>query len=216
MAIVGELILRNVNGKPSIQNMGELNKCISIYSDTEHVLLDNEVYNVSFNKKKSRIILSNSYTSDNLHDKAKEFSENVINEMNMRIDDINHLEKKIQVCSKNLCNPSSVKYIQGELIKEISMMVDIVQNHKQELLEHHKKDFRGDIKYTKTKTTTRISMMHGMRYAIDEYLVTWFHYTGDIKLDDVSINYQETAKTDNVRARIEYYMTNHIADIVYE
>jgi hypothetical protein len=214
--IVGQIIIRNIKGDPTIQNMGSLNKCLDVYSTCYWVKIDGVKYQTVFNKNKTRIILSNIGESDDFKDVSDSAAEHIVHEMNMRIEDINHLENQIQSITRKLYLPSTNKAARRSIVSEIDNMVDLVRNHKNELYKRHSVNYASDISYTRTQTTTRISMKHGVRYRIGNHMVTWMHYIHDIHLDDVEVSTTRSRQTTHVTADIPLGIRNHISNVVQE
>jgi hypothetical protein len=214
--IVGQFIIRNIHDDPTIQNMGNLSKCLDIYSDCCWVKINGIKYQTVFNKNKKRIILSNIVESDDFKDVSDNATEDIVHEMNMRIEDINFLEERIQSITRKLYLPSTNKVTRRSIVTEICNMVDLVRNHKNELYKKHSGNYASNISYTCTQTTTRISMKHGVRYKIGNYMVTWMHYIHDIHLDDVEVSTKLIQHTSRVTADIPPGIRNHISNVIQE
>ena len=216
MVLVGQIIIRDVVGDPTFQNMGKLGVCLDIHSNCTWIMFGGVKYQTKFSKNKKRFVLTNVLETNDLEIESKVRTEAIVNEMNMRIADINHLEEKIQSLCVKLSLPSSRKETRKDIINEINLSADLVQNHKSKIHDRHVVNFACDVEHTRTTTTTRISMRHGVRYKIGTYLVTWVHYTMDIHKNNMIVSNDTEQDETRIYTPILPEVRQHINKIIHE
>jgi hypothetical protein len=178
-----------------IESNGEI-FIFNINPDTKQISFRDEIYTFELNK--NYILLIKKIKTNNCEETTTNIIKNLENTIKMRLDDINHLKKKIiETIDENYELDAKV---------DVNYYIDLIHNHKNELKKIYNKEIY-DINFKIKKTITKWKCPNNVRITLHHrvYLVWMPILFTKTEKDKPITNIYENEKTISKKLTINNY-----------
>lgn len=185
----------------------------TIYASTEWIKFGGVKYNITFGKGKKKLILKKGGITSDEKERSEDVGSDSLRILKVRINELQTLEQELCTLILKSTELDLSEMEEKEINNDIKIWKGLIKSSKKYLIEYRTNNYVMNFKYKTTKKTDKIVLAHGKKYKVDDFIITWFHYTGNIVHDCLKTTNEVTEYEGKVKINISNYYQDKINNI---